>query len=69
MAKFIEVHYNKIPFLVNIDYILQVLGPEAVTGELNGSVLIAESGRVAIDENYDEIKQMISSAQGGITMG
>lgn len=68
MAKFLEVHHNKIPFLVNIDHILQVIGPECVNRELNGSILIAESSRANIDESYDEIKQMIGNAQGGIPM-
>lgn len=59
MAKFVEVHQDGRPVLFNLDQV--------------GAVSVGADGKTMldfdpVDESYDEMKQLIGAAQGGIPM-
>lgn len=62
MAKFIEVHQDGLPLLVNIDRMRKV--------ELDGkrAMIVFDNDWFSVDESYDQLRLMIGSAQGGIPM-
>lgn len=62
MAKFIEVHQDGLPLLVNIDRMRKV--------DINGkkAMIVFDNDWFAVDEAYEQLRLMISSAQGGIPM-
>lgn len=69
MAKFIELHKGKDTYLLNLDAVC------TVTGNASGSEswwYYADGGEGAysvFDESYEEARELIASAQGGIPMG
>lgn len=64
MAKFIEVHQDGLPLLVNIDRVRDVcLEEDKTTIDFDG-----DDGWITVDECYDQLRLMIGSAQGGIPM-
>lgn len=62
MAKFVEVHYNGEALLANLDMV------ESVTCCCDGVRFQVRGSYQMIDESYEEVKQIIGSAQGGIPM-
>lgn len=67
MRGFIELHYNKMPRLLNVNCV------SAVSWQPDGSAAtVLQSGEereaIRFDETYEEIKALIASAQGGIPM-
>lgn len=71
MAKFIEVHLEGRPIMVNLDYV------EEIEKANNGKCTIyqsfncpdaSEQDYIKPDETYDEVRLMIGSAQGGIPL-
>lgn len=66
MAKFVELHKGKETYLVNLDTVC------TVTGNASGSEswwYYAEGDYSVFDESYEEARELIASAQGGIPMG
>ncbi len=65
MGKFIEVHQDGVPSLLNLDYIGWI-------SEQLGSGIIYTSGTngsfVEVDESYGDLRLLIAAAQGGIPM-
>lgn len=65
MAKFVEIHQDGVPSLLNLDCICWI-------SEERGSGLIYTSGTnggfVEVDESYGQLREMIATAQGGIPM-
>lgn len=69
MAKFIELHKGKETYLVNLDTVSMVTG-NASGGE--SWFYYTDGGECAysvFDESYEEARELIASAQGGIPMG
>ncbi len=71
MAKFIEVHQGGKPRLINLEWVEDIWPAEngtqiyfAFTGVDNTS-----QDYISTDEGYEEIRELIASAQGGIPMG
>lgn len=66
MAKFVELHKGKETYLVNLDTVSTVTG-NASSGE---SWWYYTDGAYSVfDESYEEARELIASAQGGIPMG
>lgn len=62
MAKFIELHFNGSPVLVNLDKI-------DLVAEVNGHCGIYIDGDTNIvEQTYDQVRTMIANATGGIPM-
>lgn len=59
MTKFIELHKNGVPELVNLDYVSSV-GPDGIV-DCDGKL-----GQP--DEDYQQLRALIATAQGGIPM-
>lgn len=70
MAKFIELHKGKETYLVNLDTVSMVTGntmeSESWWYYTDGGGEVAYS---VFDESYEEARELIASAQGGIPMG
>lgn len=69
MAKFIELHKGKETYLVNLDAVSMVTGN---TRKSESWWYYTECGQDAysvFDESYEEARELIASAQGGIPMG
>lgn len=62
MAKFIEVHQGGQPMLVNIDMVQKI----SLDGEK--AMILFDKDWFTVDENYEQMRLMIGSAQGGIPM-
>ena len=60
MAKFIEIHRDGRPELINLDYVTLV-GPNGIVG--------ADRKLFCPDEDYQQLRTLIATAQGGIPMG
>lgn len=62
MAKFIEVHRDGLPLLVNIDRMQKV--------DIDGkrAMILFDNDWFTVDEDYEQLRLMIGSAQGGIPM-
>lgn len=59
MAKFIEVHINGVPTLVNLDYVCSV----------GSAGIVDDDGNLSRpDEDYRNLRMIIAAAQGGIPM-
>ena len=63
MAKFVELHYEGDPILINLDKVETVEPMFRV-----GSVLLIDGHKMLADESYKGIKKIIGSALGGIPM-
>lgn len=59
MAKFIEIHKNGIPMLANLDAIF-IVGPNGIADK--------DSIWFRPDEDYQQLRTLIATAQGGIPM-
>ena len=59
MAKFIEIHRDGHPELINLDY---------VTCVFNNMIVGVNGNLFRIDEDYQQLRKLISTAQGGIPM-
>ena len=62
MAKFVELHYDGDAMLVNLDKV------QAIASFSDGVQLLYHNDTQEIDESYEEVKQLIGEAQGGIPM-
>lgn len=62
MAKFVELHYDGDPMLINLDKV------DAVMISANGATLLWNGEPQDVQESYEEVKKIIGSAQGGIPM-
>ena len=62
MAKFVELHYDGDPMLINLDKV------DAVMISANGATLLYNGEPQDVEESYEEVKQIIGAAQGGIPM-
>lgn len=65
MAKFIEVHYDGEPRLVNLDYVEKILA--CYYGCSIHFSSVPEDFRIT-DESYEQLRMLIAKAQGGIPM-
>lgn len=63
MAKFIEVHKDGIPVLVNLDKVDSI---SYLDGK--GAYLVMYSDFQYVDEKYEKLKMMVGEAQGGIPL-
>lgn len=65
MAKYIEVHQDGVPILLNLDSICEVTCP----GDY-GLIYICNPAwdYIEVDESYSQLREMIATAQGGIPM-
>ena len=63
MAKFVELHCDGDPMLINLDKLESV----ALNGKGKTAIVFCDYD-MEIDESYYEVKQIIWSAQGGIPM-
>lgn len=69
MAKFIELHKGKETYLVNLDTVSMVTGNTS-GGESWWYYTDGGEGAYSVfDESYEEARELIASAQGGIPMG
>lgn len=59
MAKFIEIHRDGRPELINLDYVTLV-GPNGIIG--------SDRKLFCPDEDYQQLRMIIAAAQGGIPM-
>ena len=59
MGKFIELHKNGVPNLVNLDYV-SCVGPAGMV-DCDGKLFRP-------DEDYQKLRMIIAAAQGGIPM-
>lgn len=59
MAKFIEIHRDGRPELINLDYVTLV-GPNGIIG--------SDRKLFCPDEDYQQLWMLIAAAQGGIPM-
>lgn len=62
MAKFVELHYDGDPMLINLDKV------DAVMISTNGATLLYNGEPQEVEESYEKVKEIIGSAQGGIPM-
>lgn len=62
MAKFVELHYDSDPMLINLDKV------DAVMISANVATLLYNGEPQDVEESYEEVKQIIGAAQGGIPM-
>lgn len=64
MAKFIEVHVDGDGMLVNLEHVIAIgVGDKGVT-----TILFDDGSDQIAEESYQNIKLMIGSAQGGVTI-
>ena len=65
MAKYIEVHQDGVPSLFNLDSICEV----TCHGDCGLIYIRNPAGDyIEVDESYNQLREMIATAQGGIPM-
>lgn len=69
MAKFIELHKGKETYLVNLDTVSMVTGNTRESESWWYYTDCGEDAYSVFDESYEEARELIASAQGGIPMG
>lgn len=62
MQKFIEVHSDGMPMLVNLRHV------EGVIADGGHSVLLVHGSTQEVDEPYPKLRTIIASTQGGLPM-
>lgn len=63
MAKFIEVHLNGRPHLLNLEHVSAVSCGYKDVAEIR----VTDVGTYNVDESYSEVRTMIANATGGLS--